>query len=253
MDTIILAAGQGLRLREQHTLPKGFICISNNTLIEESIKILRYYGINKILIVTGYQADCYQTLQRKFDDIQLVYNSEYSQSGSLYSWFLAKDFIKHDFLLLESDIVYSEHIIRKLLDTPYSDSILVSEVSGIHDAVFIEAEDNFLVNMDKNPDHLEAIFGELVGISKISYSSAYLLFKHVEEDIEKYKKYNYETDGLVWLSKYKSIYCEKIPKFLCCEIDDLKHLHKARELYPQLRRETSIFTKLLEKEYHENR
>ena len=77
MDAIILAAGTGSRIKSYHDLPKGFIKINNKTLIEQSLKILSYYKINKILIITGYKSNYYEKLKINFPSLDLIYNPDY--------------------------------------------------------------------------------------------------------------------------------------------------------------------------------
>ena len=67
MKAIILAAGQGKRLRKIHQLPKSFIKIPKigSTLIERNISILKKNGVKEFLIVTGYKSNFFKKLVRK--------------------------------------------------------------------------------------------------------------------------------------------------------------------------------------------
>jgi 2-aminoethylphosphonate-pyruvate transaminase len=241
MDAIILAAGMGERIRFHHTLPKGFIKIGTNSLIEQSIKILRYYGIKKIVIVTGYQSEYYEKLKTSYSKIDTIYNADYATSGSLYSWYLTKSGIENDFLLLESDILYPEFVIGELLNHSYKDIILISDITGAADAVFIETKNNFLVKMDKNPKNLLHVAGEMMGIAKISYPTFRYFLQKIETNIVNYQQANYETDGLVYLAQHKPIFCQKMMDAVWCEIDNMEHLKMAAKLYNKIRSNSVIF------------
>lgn len=241
MDALILAAGLGTRIGQYHHQPKGFLSINGMTLIDQSIKILRHYGIDRIGIVAGYQSEMYENLANTDKHISIIHNPDYAVSGSLLSWYKAKDWIQSDFILLESDIIYSEHIIEDLINCTHPDAILVSELTGVHDAVLISAQNQFLTAMDKDAEIIKHPIGELVGISKLCVASYQMLIQHLETDSQLCKTGNYETDGLVWLANYKPVYCQLVQAPCYCEIDDLAHLQLAISLYPQIRKNSRLF------------
>ena len=60
---IILAAGRGTRLRNTWPdLPKGFVEIDGEPLIERSLRLLSQAGITRMVIVAGYKAEAYAAL-----------------------------------------------------------------------------------------------------------------------------------------------------------------------------------------------
>src|SRR4051812_39755420 len=104
---VILAAGLGSRIREcAGKLPKGLLMMDEKTMIERSISILIEEGFTKIYIGTGYKKEEYEKLALKYSQITCVYNPKYETTGSLFTLFQFKDYIKEDFVLLESDLVY---------------------------------------------------------------------------------------------------------------------------------------------------
>ncbi len=239
MKAVILAAGMGMRLREHHTLPKGFIRINDKTIIEESITLIREQGIQDILIVTGYGAEHYQQLAANDANIATINNPLFASSGSLYSLYCAKDWINDSFLLLESDLLYEKHALATLCKTTASNAILLSGATHSNDEVYVEARNDYLVNMSKDIKQLirEKVLGEFVGINKLSLSAyEYLLSVFKQEEFkDTLLKGHYETDGLVELAKMLPIRCLKIPNLLWCEIDNGDHLENAKHMYSQIR------------------
>ena len=58
MKALILAGGRGKRLKPlTDKIPKPLITINKTPLIEWSIKYLKKFGINDIIICSGYKAD----------------------------------------------------------------------------------------------------------------------------------------------------------------------------------------------------
>lgn len=236
MKAVILAAGMGKRLRDQHTLPKGFITLGEKTIIEESIEKLQNCGIKHILLVTGYADQHYEQLLKKYSSLTTVKNTIFQQSGSLYSLYCAKDWIDDDFLLLESDLVYDQQALLELINHENKNIILLSGYTKSSDEVYVEAIHDQLVNMSKNLNTLnnDQVIGEFVGINKLCLAAYRQLLDMVSLESELLNHGDYETQGLVALSKKIPLYCHKIEDLIWCEIDDAAHLQRARMIYDKL-------------------
>src|SRR5262249_6904885 len=102
---IILAAGYGSRIG-LYEKPKGFLNIAGRPLIEYSIQSLLMYGIEKIVIGTGFKSEFYERLARRYPQIIVRKNEHFLTSGSLTTLCCLQDLIEEDFLLLESDLLY---------------------------------------------------------------------------------------------------------------------------------------------------
>ncbi len=64
---ILLSAGLGTRMRPiTHSIPKPLVKVNDKSLIETVIDSLVYYGIENIYIVTGYLADKFSFLEKKY-------------------------------------------------------------------------------------------------------------------------------------------------------------------------------------------
>ncbi|MDJ0926985.1 MAG: phosphocholine cytidylyltransferase family protein [Gammaproteobacteria bacterium] len=243
IDTaVILAAGMGTRLRDElQDRPKGFLCLGQRPIIEESIETLRNAGIAEIVIVTGHCAEYYAQLQERDSSIRRVHNREFAVSGSMYSLYCARDAVHRDFLLLESDLIYEPRALDTLLAYPDPDAILLSGQTGAGDEVYVAAPGGFLRGMSKNPDTLEStVTGELVGISKISLELYSLMLDIATQAFERSLLYDYETDCLVAAGQQVPIACPVVPDLVWSEIDDPDHLERARAtVYPEIRRRVS--------------
>ena len=225
-----------MRIRKHHQAPKGFIALNEIPIILESIQKLKQPGIHDILIVTGYNADFYDELAKTDDAITTHFNEKFSDSGSLYSLYCARDWIKGEFLLLESDLVYETRAINTICDTPQQNVILLSGTTESGDEVYVETQEKQLKNMSKKRDSLnmQNILGEFVGINKLGLTAYQKLIHLLETDNTLLENGNYEENGLVELSKYTPVYCLKIPDLLWCEIDNLDHLERAKTIYQKI-------------------
>jgi 2-aminoethylphosphonate-pyruvate transaminase len=235
---VILAAGQGTRLREAtRGQPKGFLRLGERPIVEESVLRLAAHGIRDVIIVTGFAAASYEELARRYPSlIRTVPNPEFGRSGSMYSLYCARTATLGPFLLLESDLIYEERALRVLLDHPATDAILLSGPTAAGDEVFVATRDGNLLDMSKDPTRLSGeVAGELVGISKISAELFALMQRIAMVAFAKSLLYDYETDCLVAAARERAIACPVVAGLLWAEIDDAGHLRRAREqIYPRL-------------------
>jgi 2-aminoethylphosphonate-pyruvate transaminase len=239
---VILAAGLGSRIREcAGKLPKGLLMMDEKTMIERSISILIEEGFTKIYIGTGYKKEEYEKLALKYSQITCVYNPKYETTGSLFTLFQFKDYIKEDFVLLESDLVYERAAVKIIKESEKPDVILASKLTNNGDEVYIEADENhFLVNMSKKREKLKSIYAELVGITKLSYSTFQKICAKIEKLFPTSLGLDYE-DGLVGISEDVDLYINKLDDFVWCEVDDEQHWTRAiNTIYPMILAKESV-------------
>lgn len=157
MQAVILAAGMGRRLKElTSNATKCMVEVNGETMIEKSLRNLDNLGIlKKIIFVVGYEGDklieYINTLGIK-TPIEYIKNDIYYKTNNIYSLYLAKDrLLEDDTLLLESDLVYEESVLRKIVDNPYPSLVLVSKFESWMDGTCITLDEN---------DNITSFFGK---------------------------------------------------------------------------------------------
>lgn len=120
MQSIILAAGLGSRLGElTKECTKCMVKINGITLIERMLIQLDRYGMDRIIIVTGYKGDIlkdYVQNLRINTPVVFVDNSDYRHTNNIYSLWLTREFLEEmDSLVLESDMIFEDRVIEKML------------------------------------------------------------------------------------------------------------------------------------------
>jgi len=235
---VILAAGMGVRLKERgRQTPKGFLCLGEKPILEESILRLLAAGIQRIVIVTGHLAEQFEPLQTRYRGVvQLVYNPYFADSGSMYSLSCTRHCVDEDFLLLESDLVYELRALTTCLEHPSDNVVLLAGFSNTSDEVFVETRNGRLVAMSKNREHLGSeIPGEFVGICKISRSLFTVMLDTAAQRFGATRHMDYETDCLVAAARVMPVSCHVVEDLIWCEIDDESHLARARKwIYPTI-------------------
>lgn len=131
LKVIILAAGQGTRLRPlTDDRPKCMVEVNGKTIIERQLDTMRACGIkeNDITIVCGY---CSDVLKEKFagTDIHFIVNKEFDTTNMVWSLMCAKQLLvsEDDIIISYGDIIYEESVFQKILGAKDDISVIVDD------------------------------------------------------------------------------------------------------------------------------
>lgn len=235
IDTaVILAAGKGTRLRPYtHDIPKGFMQVGEERLVERSIHLLKKNGIQHIIIGTGHLHEHYEQLAKE-QGLQTFLSPEFATTGSFHTLCYGKQLINQDFLLLESDLLYEEKAITALLNNAKDDVILCSGFTHSNDEVYISAHEGHLRNLSKKKEELDSIDAELVGIWKVSFKLYQKLLEYHQQTPEA-KNMDYEVAIANLCAKGYPVSLVQIEDLVWCEIDNEEHLERAKkQILPKL-------------------
>ncbi|MDG2333286.1 MAG: phosphocholine cytidylyltransferase family protein [Myxococcota bacterium] len=234
---VILAAGMGTRLKNVFSdRPKGFVEIGGEGLIHRSVRLLQERGIERIVIVSGHMGSAYEALAAELPGLEVVENAEFATTGSMASLARALEAVNEDFLLLESDLFYEERALDVLLEDEAPDILLASGPTGATDEVWIEASSGCLQSMSKDPAELGEVYGELVGIVRISHALAREMVRAYERFVEEngHGQMAYETDALVEAAGQRPVALRLVPDLLWGEVDYEHHYLRVRdEVWPR--------------------
>lgn len=147
MQAIILAAGMGKRLGElTRDNTKCMVEVNGQKLIDRVLTSLSHLDLRRIVIVVGYQAqNLVRYVENNYKDlnIEFVENTIYDKTNNIYSLALAKDkFKEDDTLLLESDLIFEESMLRKLVDNRQPDLALVAKYEKWMDGTMVTIDDD---------------------------------------------------------------------------------------------------------------
>lgn len=232
---IILAAGLGTRLGGvPHVGPKALLEIGGETLIGRSARLLAGAGIERIIVVTGHEEAALRAFARSRPGVECVSNPDFATTGSMAS--LARGLARlgpdEDCLLLEGDLFYEARALAELLGHPERDVVLVSDPTGATDEVWVDAPGGWLRVMDKDARRLDAVFGELVGICRISAA----LGREMRRAFAGFEarfghgRMCYETDALVEVAQRRPICVHRVDGLLWGEIDDAGHYERVQRV-----------------------
>ena len=184
MKAIILAAGKGTRLNGTGVKPKCLYEVGGITLIQRQIQALRGCGINDIIVVVGFGGEAVRN--ECGDNISYIENPIYAETSSLYSLWLARDFLLDGFVVLNSDVLFHPRMLVNLLESPHQDALLISYTSSPlgDEEMKVKVNQGLVVDISKEIEPSDAD-GENVGIGKFGSQGAKILLHYVDSLIAK--------------------------------------------------------------------
>lgn len=165
MQAIIMAAGKGSRLGElTRDIPKSFVEIKGKKLIEYNLRLLEKYGIDDIILVTGYHCEAFEKLVRDRNDIHLVFNPFYEMTNVLGSFYIGMEALHDDFIFLHADTLCEPEIFEKLVHMQ-GDIVLPVEYKRCdEEAMKVRSENGRVIEITKQMS-LDVAEGEFIGMA----------------------------------------------------------------------------------------
>lgn len=158
MQAIILAAGMGRRLGEfTANNTKCMLEVNGIRLIDRVLSQLDTLNLSRVVIVIGYEG---QNLKNYLSErypakpIVFVENPIYDKTNNIYSLWLARGFMaEEETLLLESDLIFEDSVLKAAIDSDYENCALVSKYETWMDGTMVRInDDNDIVNFIPKKD-----------------------------------------------------------------------------------------------------
>lgn len=152
MQAIILAAGMGRRLGEfTQSNTKCMVKVNGVRLINRMLNQLDKLRLSRIIIVTGYEG---KNLRNYISSLKIetpiifINNDIYDKTNNIYSLSLASDHLKEDdTLLLESDLILDDDVLKLIIEHPYPNIALVDKYQTWMDGTMVRIDDeNNIIN-----------------------------------------------------------------------------------------------------------
>jgi len=176
LQAVILAAGIGTRLKPlTDSLPKCLIQIGKKSILERQIEILQENGIYDIIIVGGHKSELIKNSNFS-NSFRFIENKKFRVTNTLYSFKLAMNYIKEDFLCLYGDLIFDPNMIFSLLTEGKKLTLVVGKPLSPNNnhSVIIENEKIKGINLTHN---FKDINGQFIGICKFHATCISLIKK----------------------------------------------------------------------------
>lgn len=243
MQAIILAAGMGRRLGEfTADNTKCMLEVNGVRLIDRMLHQLGQLDLSRIVIVTGYKSkNLTDYITDNYPDWPIVFvnNPVYDKTNNIHSLWLARDYMaEDDTLLLESDLIFSDNILRMAMDSPYPDVALVAKYQTWMDGtmVHIDRENNIVNFIPKKDFNYEEVDSYYKTVNVYRFSKEFSL-RHYLPFLEAYIKvlgeneYYEQVLRVLTMIDRTNMKALSIGDELWYEIDDVQDLRIAETIF----------------------
>ena len=178
MKAIILAAGQGTRLKKYtRDLPKGMLEFHGQTLIERLVETLRECGIDRISVVRGYRGD-----RITCTGVRYFENPIWRNTNMVESLMCARSEFDDDTIVAYADVCVTPGLLRAVRDCPDRIAVAVDvdwraywqrrygRVDADTESLRLD-HDGYVVSLGRPNPPLEQIDGRYVGVLKFSQAA----------------------------------------------------------------------------------
>lgn len=243
MQGLILAAGMGKRLKDlTQNNTKCMVKVNGVTLIERMLRQLDALELSRVVIVVGYEGqkliDYIKTLNIK-TPIVFVDNPIYDKTNNIYSLALAKDYMLEDnTLLLESDLIFEDRVLKALLDDPRETLALVDKYEAWMDGTCITiGEDDTIERFIPGKKLVFEEIGDYYKTVNIYKFSKHFSETHYVPFLDAYSKalgnneYYEQVLRVITMLDEPEIKAKKLSGQLWYEIDDIQDLDIASSMF----------------------
>lgn len=237
---VILAAGQGKRLLPlTKVLPKTMLKVGDIPIIGHILSSINLNLINEILVVVGHNKEVVMNyLKNDFKGIAIKYvdNPKHVETNSLYSLWLARNFLKEKIAIINADTLFHKKILENLINSRYEAALAIDDTIPIplpDEAMKVTIKNKKIIDVSKTilPEKTN---GDAIGVYKFSGKSLKVLINEldnlvsnsvtkqlftyaVRNILNKVDIFSVSTEGRVWI-----------------EIDDQNDLSMAQSLIKKI-------------------
>jgi len=189
MRAIILAAGQGTRLRPYtDERPKCLVELGGRALLDHQVDTLRAAGIDDICVATGYRSELIDA-----KGLPTIKNPRYETTNMVSSLMCAADILdgSQDVLAVYGDIVFEPRIIEAMRasSAPFATSIdlrwrrlwelRLEDPLSDAETLRLDADGN-IEEIGGDPTSIDEIQGQYMGLIKFGAEAAPRIVAHYE-------------------------------------------------------------------------
>jgi len=248
MNTVILAAGVGKRLRPFTTEhPKCLLTFGGKSLLRRHLEMLDRAGVKNICVVVGHLADQIEAELKTVNcrtPIELVYNPRYELGSALSLLQAEAAFQSVPAIIMDADLLFCRAMLDRLLASPTPNCLLVDDrlVDTGEEVKVVVGSDGMVCELGKQVGREGTVVGESVGIYRFSAETNHKLHTGLRSAVSENPQVEYEAviDSLLEQVQMRHVPVGDLPWI---EIDFPQDVDRAKnEIWPAIAsRQTAPF------------
>ena len=243
MKVVILAAGQGTRLRPlTDECPKCMVKVAGKSMIERQLAIMASCGIQNqdIYIVAGYRNDVLKNALAG-TGVHIIVNEAFETTNMVCSLMCAKDVMheEEDIIVSYGDIIYEEQVFQRILDVKDPMAVIVDDgwlqywskrcEDPLEDAETLMFDENdFLTEIGQKTTELSKVQSQYIGLMRFKGNGLKAVLKISAE-----ARTRTEEGKVLWRTDrtYLKMYMTDLLQGMIDEGNKLKAVHINRGWY----------------------
>ena len=228
IQALILAAGRGHRLGPNLSgIPKPLLEVGRRPLVEHMLQTLSDAGVGPVGMVVGYCAD--EIKEVVGIRAEYIHNLRWASTNSLYSFSLAREWVKGPVMVLNCDLLVHPEIVDRVLAAG-EDCLAYDSSSGDgREQMAVQFRDGILTDMSKELTRARAD-GENVGVLYLSQETARVVLDEADDLLKRGREKDWLGSAVCRVAKTRRIRGVDVTGLPWAEIDfanDLEHARKA--------------------------
>jgi len=235
MQGVILAAGTATRLKPlTDNCPKCLLPIGKTNILHRTITNLLWNKIDDIIIVTGFlNHKIEEYVKNNFPSLNVtfIHNKDYENNNNCFSLWLARNHIKNNFLLLDSDILFQKEIIKRIIDANHECCLAVNCHECGEEEIKVVVDGNYRIKEISKIVEPKIALGESIGIEFFSGKGMKDMLEILNKRVNHEGKINewYEASFQEWIDNGGTLHAVDVSDYLAMECDFAEDLKLAEE------------------------
>lgn len=255
MVAVILCAGVGRRLAPlTQKIPKSLIEVDGRPLLRHTLEALQQHGVNIVVLVVGHLRTL---IQAELPDgtagmsIHWVVNHSFAQTGSLYSLWLAQEYLTGPFIFMDADLLFNPQILAGLTDQEERSQLLVGFLGADSgEEVKVTHRGGLATAVGKTIATGDPLAGEAVGVVKVASPDVPLALQLMDDLVRANPSAEHEELSQT-LCDRRRLWVKDIGKLSWLEIDFPEDVIRAREIiWPAIQKERNSERKAKTENYN---
>lgn len=233
---VILVAGIGSRLRPlTDDRPKALVDLGGETILGRAVRLLAGYGVERIVLATGYREDAVRAAMRHVAPrVEYYPNTRFDSTQNSVSLALCRQGARGgSFFKLDGDVVFQAEVLERLDRSPAPLAVAVDRGRRLdEEAMKVKLGEGLRIEAFGKHIGVAESAGESIGMERIAAAATNRVFDALDAAIAQGEEQLYYEDVYSRLIAGGALDAEAVDvaDLPWTEVDDVADLERARAL-----------------------